>query len=461
MKKNLLALFSFSFLIRLIALNQSLWLDEAVTAKVVRTIPFFKIPVLFSPGDFHPPLYYLVLKLWTAIFGYSEIALRFPSVICSVLTGYIVYRIGCALKDRKMGFWAAALYLLNPLVVYYSQEARMYSMVTLFATCALWMFVILLKKSGKKVTPPLSLFILFSALSIWTFYGSIFFIATLIGLLFRSKKHRLGTLSLVGLGAAVLVVSPLLLRQLANSAQSVAGVMNWKSVLGPASVKNIALIFLKFAGGRISFEPKLLYYAVAGAWTIVTFGLMALGGLKQKSFLILFFAPLLIASLVSFVSPMMQYFRFLYLIPVMCLLIAPVLLHPPVLRKYPMVAYAKYAVLAGFLGFSCCYLLIPQFHREDWRTLTVVIPAKAAVYMILPSSDPVLYYDPELRPAELRTVAAVKNIQPEIYVIPYVTEVYGFDYKKALTVKGCVRVSQLSLRELVLERWRCGFLAKR
>ena len=59
-----------AFLFRLIGLNQSLWLDEAVTAKVVRQFSYLDIVRQFSPSDFHPPLYYLFIKFWTNIFGY-------------------------------------------------------------------------------------------------------------------------------------------------------------------------------------------------------------------------------------------------------------------------------------------------------------------------------------------------------------------------------------------------------
>src|SRR3990167_11022982 len=117
MGKKILLIFVLAFLIRLIALNQSLWLDEAITAKVVMSFGFKDIINKFSPTDFHPPLYYLFMKLWTNFFGYSEIALRMPSILFSLLTGYVIYLIG--------GIWAAVFFLFNPLIVYYSQEAQM------------------------------------------------------------------------------------------------------------------------------------------------------------------------------------------------------------------------------------------------------------------------------------------------------------------------------------------------
>jgi len=143
MNKKIILIFIFAFLIRLIALNQSLWLDEAVTSNVVKNFNFLQIINKFSPTDFHPPLYYLFMKLWTNFFGYSEIVLRMPSVLFSLATGYVVYLIG--------GAWAAVFFLFNPLIVYYSQEARMYMMVTLLITLALYFFISNIKNKISKI----------------------------------------------------------------------------------------------------------------------------------------------------------------------------------------------------------------------------------------------------------------------------------------------------------------------
>ena len=64
------------------------------------------------------------------MFGYSEIALRAPSVIFGVLTVWLVFKLG--------GKWPALLLATSGLHVYYSQEARMYSLVTLAVTASFW-----------------------------------------------------------------------------------------------------------------------------------------------------------------------------------------------------------------------------------------------------------------------------------------------------------------------------------
>ncbi|MEK7497631.1 MAG: glycosyltransferase family 39 protein, partial [Patescibacteria group bacterium] len=128
-------------LLRLISLNQSFWLDEATSATVVKTLSFGDIVNKFAPGDFHPPLYYFALKVWSLSFGVNEIWARLLSVLFGLCTVYLVYLIGKSLKSRTLGTIAAILIATAPLHVYYSQEARMYSMETFLVSLAVYLFI--------------------------------------------------------------------------------------------------------------------------------------------------------------------------------------------------------------------------------------------------------------------------------------------------------------------------------
>jgi Predicted membrane protein len=188
--KKLFFIFLLAFFLSLFFLNQSLWLDEAITANVVKNFSYLSIIQKFSPFDFHPPLYYLFMKFWSNIFGYSEVSLRFPSIIFSLLSGFLVYKIGSLLADKKLGFWATVFFLFNPLIIYYSQEARMYMMVNFFVIVSFYFFIKTQKKLQSQNSPSDSegksqnlifennflLMNLFLMLSFFTFYGSIFFI---------------------------------------------------------------------------------------------------------------------------------------------------------------------------------------------------------------------------------------------------------------------------------------------
>ena len=306
MKRKLLLVFLLAFLLRLIALNQSLWLDEATTARVVQKYEFTQIINEFSRNDFHPPLYYLFMKAWTNVFGYSEIALRFPSVLFSLLTGYIVYLIGKKLfsndsglatlarmtKNRNIGMWAAVFFLFNPLIIYYSQEARMYILATFFLTLGLWSFwgAIATPESNndsgqarmtKRSRNPFDklrvnkfgmtnivMFNISIFVSFLTFYGSIFLIILMILYLFYKKQYRHAFFSLFIIIFSLFIIYPLLYQQIINAKQQLGLIPNWGQVLGKANLKNLALIPLKFSIGRISFYPKWIYWGISGVWTL-------------------------------------------------------------------------------------------------------------------------------------------------------------------------------------------------
>ena len=399
MSKKIILIFLAAFLIRLIALNQSLWLDEAVTAKVVMNYGFVQIISKFSPTDFHPPLYYLFMKLWTNVFGYSEIALRMPSVLFSLMTGYVIFLIG--------GIWSAIFFLFNPLIVYYSQEARMYMLMTCLLTAGLYYFFESQKlevKSQKLNSKVKSLFLmnLCFTLAFLTFYGSAFLIATVILYFSFKKNYKIFILNTLYFILITLIISPLLFHQLTYSKIALAGVSNWSSVLGKVDIKNLLLIPIKFSIGRISFYPKWLYWGIAGIWTGFVLSQIFLrlrsGQAKIKNiylFYYLFTFPLILGFLVSFFAPMLQYFRFIFLIPIMALILSYGLSSQPKFNRRGCI------LVGGFLTFSLVYLLNPSFHREDWKNLVRNLPKDKPVYMIMASSDPVTYYSTNLRVKEL------------------------------------------------------------
>jgi uncharacterized membrane protein len=91
--------------------------------------------------------------LWTSVFGYSELAIRLPSVIFAVATLVLVYKIVLKIlpKNTFVALLAASLLATSQLHIYYSQEARMYSMVTLLSSLAIYSFLEILGDSKKLI----------------------------------------------------------------------------------------------------------------------------------------------------------------------------------------------------------------------------------------------------------------------------------------------------------------------
>src|SRR5438876_576650 len=78
-----------------------------------------------------PPFYYMLAWGWAKLFGTGEVGLRSLSALAGTLTIPAAYAAGRALSSRRAGLIAAALFAVNPLLVWYSQEARAYALLAL------------------------------------------------------------------------------------------------------------------------------------------------------------------------------------------------------------------------------------------------------------------------------------------------------------------------------------------
>lgn len=117
----------------------SFWTDEGLTPER-SGYPIMQIlrnDILIQgvvTKDTHPPLYYLIIHATRQLFGATDFAFRYPSVLFGVLLIPFLYQFGRRLADLTLGLIVAVLATVNPLQVYYSQEARMYTLLALLAT---------------------------------------------------------------------------------------------------------------------------------------------------------------------------------------------------------------------------------------------------------------------------------------------------------------------------------------
>ena len=88
-----------ALLLRLINLNQSLWLDEATQA--ILSQDSIKNILFNHSADFHPPLSYILMHFWIQV-NTSEIWLRLFSVIFAILTIWITYKISKINKNTQV-----------------------------------------------------------------------------------------------------------------------------------------------------------------------------------------------------------------------------------------------------------------------------------------------------------------------------------------------------------------------
>lgn len=110
--------------------TRGLWLDEAVT--VDQTTRSLLGAIFTQVGGTHPPLFHILMHYWIGAFGLSEVALRSFGLLFGMLAIPAAYWAGRVLYDRRVGLVAAGLLAISPYHIWYSQEARMYTMMMFF-----------------------------------------------------------------------------------------------------------------------------------------------------------------------------------------------------------------------------------------------------------------------------------------------------------------------------------------
>ncbi|MBI4149373.1 glycosyltransferase family 39 protein [Candidatus Woesearchaeota archaeon] len=126
------------FLLRMYHLDsQSIWFDEAFSIHLARQ----SVMEILMLKEYSPPLYYLIAHEWAALFGISEYAIRLLSVMFGVAGIYAMFLFGSLLYDKRIGIFAALFMAVSPLQVYYSQEARTYTLLLLLTLSSMYFYV--------------------------------------------------------------------------------------------------------------------------------------------------------------------------------------------------------------------------------------------------------------------------------------------------------------------------------
>jgi len=110
---------------------QPLWWDEGWSVYFATTdmSSMFDLTAV----DIHPPLYYMLLHLWIAVLGSSVFSVKLLSVLIGTVTVPLLFATGRRLSGGTGGLVAAGLLAFSPLHIFYSQEVRMYVLVTLLS----------------------------------------------------------------------------------------------------------------------------------------------------------------------------------------------------------------------------------------------------------------------------------------------------------------------------------------
>ncbi|HET9093932.1 MAG TPA: glycosyltransferase family 39 protein, partial [Solirubrobacteraceae bacterium] len=234
--------------------HQGFWFDEAYTAYLVQKAPVHMLGLL-PHLESTPPLYYCVAWVWSRIFGVGPAGLKSLSALCGTLTIPLAYAAAAKLlPSRRAALIVAALTACNPLLVWYSQEARAYEMLVMFSAATLLAFAHVRERPrGKAVAWWAAACIL----ALLTHYYAVILVAPeaawLLYLHRRSRALQTGIAAILLVGLALL---PLALQQ--NSTRNnhwiakASYLMRLRqipalSLIGPETHARTLLKFLAFA----------------------------------------------------------------------------------------------------------------------------------------------------------------------------------------------------------------------
>lgn len=368
-------------LLRLVNLNQSLWLDEAINAVFVRSLDLKSLIFNYSLSDFHPPLYHVFMKGWVTLFGSSEIALRMPSVILGVASIYVIYKIGKKLFDEKTALVAATLLATAPLHIYYSQEARMYMLASFLTAVSVYFFIAVLKEDKLKNWVG---FIISTSLLLYSDYLPYLMIPVYLLYIFLNKKSiRKPTLR--SFVPAFLLIALIILpwffvfpKQLATGLSAATLSPAWAQVVGTPHINTLLVTFVKFTIGRISNDNKTLYalmFAPIGIFVSILFIVSTFRMSKIRSFLYFwFFIPIILAFSVAFIVPIFTYFRLIFVLGAFYLIWASAI--NTVNWTLPTRVLLIIALTIN-LGSTVIYLMNPKFQRENWKEASAYVHGHA------------------------------------------------------------------------------------
>lgn len=368
-------------ILRFISINQSLWLDEAINVNNAAGLSFKELIFNYSLGDFHPPLYHILLRSWILFFGSSEISVRIPSIILSIVGVYFIYLIAKKLFENKTALVAATLVATAPLHIYYSQEARMYMLACTLGAASVYFFIALIKNDKLKYWIG---FIIATSLMLYSDYLPYLLIPTFVIYLFFNRKHIPKSTLRAFIPAFILIfilLTPWLVifpSQLSTGLSAAAASPAWAQVVGTPDFKNLVLVFVKFTVGRISHDNNLIYalsFAPVAAFSIFLLLLSLFRSSYLRSFIYYWlFPPVILGFLIAFFVPIFSYFRFLFVLPAYYIIWASSI---NTINWTPLMRFLLGVALLINLTSVIIYFTDPKFQREDWRSATAYVKESA------------------------------------------------------------------------------------
>lgn len=371
--------------------REPLWLDEGFTWER-SSLP---LPALIQHAirGHHNPSYFILLHYWLG-FGDDEYMLRFPSAVAGALSAGACVWLGYVLHSLAAGFVAGSVLALAPVHIHFGQEARMYTLLCLTATCAMLSLVWLIRHPERSAVPilgtaklwPLPAATALPCKPVWTAYvlsliGSMYMhnttvvfgasaaLAMLIGCIGRGRIGLRMLTNFVAANLIVVLAVSLYLSTALLQAKTFANTDFWAKFPSRYELgNNLRELYLMSAKLYHPIAPLLAAAFAAGLWALRRDVRLAL------VMVILCFGGPALLLLVSLYKPIFGVRMLLWASPPVFALIGAGV------ASVPRVAAPLALVFAGAVAWLIWPALDQQYTRldkEPWRELVKTIERRA------------------------------------------------------------------------------------
>jgi len=385
---------------------QPLWWDEGWTVYFATA----DVPSMIARTaiDIHPPFYYLILHLWTLIFGPSAVSVRLFSVGVGTLSVPLMFLVARRLFGRRTALVAALILTVAPFHVYYSQEARMYALVTLLVLASSYLFLLLLEEQASRTKRCVHwiLYVLVTSMAMYSQYYAAFLPAAQTLFLFlRFRRYK-----------------NVLPRWIAAQAALLLAYLPWLLYAGPRLVA--------YVGNKLVKEgdvPAHLWAYLYGHFIVFSVGHLSADRLLLSLLAVIFAALALVGAIACFVAGRRigdaawpTFDSALY--AVLCLFI-PLALGYVVNLRFPFTA----AAIERLFLFSVPAFYVLVAAGLSWLKVRFRVPGAVVVLLVLVVSIPPLsdfysferYAGEDYRPVVKKVQALARPEDVIVFVHPW------------------------------------------
>jgi len=366
--------------------DASIWLDEAHTA--TQSLKSISEIISDSSKDQNPPLYFIIMHLWTSIFGISEFGIRSFSTLLSLMTVIILFFFARRYFNIKIAFIACLLFTFSEQQIYFSVEARTYALVGFLTVASFSLFYKLINLSSLKTAIFLGII---NSLLIYSHFISCFIVGVqglfALILLFRDGRKIFG-LEMISIAATCLLTIPWFSNIVINAPK--AGVY-W---LAKPGFYNLKGLFISFSNGKLMTVVVMILLCLTFLFAIKRY--LQKKQLDNKHYqlillLLWFLFPVLADYLISIITPIFLNKYLLYASIGLYLLVGFCITELPISNSIKVII----AVFSLMLFIANTKIEVKK--TEDWRGTTTYVksimqPDDIAILSAACVSMPFSYY---------------------------------------------------------------------